>query len=1434
MATIVFYVLPVIGDLRWLNMRSKKTLIAIISTTLFATVTTIGVTVAWLSPATNISNMNHPIEGVVQDKYYESGDGLTPETAFLITRPRHLYNLAWLQYLGFYNKNEGVDNHQFYFKLGDNIDMSKFGAIPPIGTELNPFVGNFDGQGFIISGVTVSNNFSDYESHPSAINGWDNSTKKQPHILGLFGIVGDYTNGNKPTNYNSAINQFVNTGITGATIKTVVPDSLMGVAAGYVSGNMSNILVDVSTVDVDSSIAGETSSYGGFTQNISDYTLVGYTENVASVKKAEQSIYGIDVTSNLTFNAQDEGDNEGWGGSINMKTIYYRLYAFKKNKVSNVESTFQWKENHYYYNGVENVNEATGTTGVTAASADGSNTPHLQRFVGSQQSGHEFIGNYNYFHRRDTLINSTDYSTTDQSYLYLCGGHYENRTYRTLNTTTGYPITDGNGHYFSVLTFTSGSSSTAGTLGNTNQANSTLWSVPTSGSGYISTTYHFNGGNPVTYYLYVNGSNELILSAMQNYRTQFTYAKDANTGKIRYSTSSGYYLCFDGSSWGLAPLINSFQISYNGTYLSRNTSGTIASDIATSLSYTNTPGWRFENSSGTAVTSLGNTTSNVYICTIYNGTKYYLYDENLSSNYYKVGLTSDTSKRDSYTITKSNNTYTVYDGSYYLVYDAKNSLFSIWNESTNNQRYGKLTIQTSASLASNFTDSYCIYDSQSTTKDGPHYYQTSTDTSLTTNNSRMYYTAEDTTYFPLNVEKDISEPITSANTVNTAINNGDLDPKDSNTGYIISGSDLANQSTYTSARSSIRISEYALANINASFNVQPNANSTISDFPDSTVYTINTSGAERNMSQLDLTSENTVYPRYNETKPSFYKNSLTTTTTQGNTSTTKANPCVYGLHFMTSKISTESVVNGAKVSILGNKCDNYQLPVNCIDFNLKQKGVINFFAGTYYTDNDSFFSLYQIIRNNDAVTKTDGSGDPISGEYTSYNTISEIREIVAVYSNDRGTKTSKYSNIYKYKKIVNGNTVYTYSEPYRFDGNQNKYKMNLNNTADSSIPYVENLEMSESDFNSYVSTYGYTQRLDSAAQLGKQNSAYTTNRIYYFEFPMNSGEYCLGSVDGGTGAYLLYLDIGANAAKTQRTIFYEHFTIDEKTYSYPTGVSLKDLGDPTTYGERIAVINVAQVVDPSDSACMKITATAKGEFTIDRNGNNVALTRAQTNKAPPVYSSDTIESLYESSTLQDVEVEHIATHTYDIRRMEFFDYNVNLEYLTVTTFIDAADEGEGYTRTYVSQTVYSGATTSSDVVARYTYFPGGDPATDQRSLMKIYNTSNGIKFDSDDIANVATIVIDPNMMSDDVIMTFRLFQDNGNIYEDATSVLAHVDSGNISGTYYVADYYVMSFIPTSGSTITIKIVSLTTGETIYYETTLITGAGQVITEGPQP
>ena len=548
---------------------------------------------------------------------------------------------------------------------------------------------------------------------------------------------------------------------------------------------------------------------------------------------------------------------------------------------------------------------------------------------------------------------------------------------------------------------------------------------------------------------------------------------------------------------------------------------------------------------------------------------------------------------------------------------------------------------------------------------GPDYHQTSEDSDKSSAEDRMYYDATDTTYFPLNVESDIDAPITNGTngTIETYISNGNLDPKTSNTGYIISGSNLTASGTYKSGNSNIRVSEYPSndGNYNISNSFKSTYN-TLAKFPDSAIKTITLDGTETNMGSVY--NENN-YPRYKESKRSFYENSLTTAYNE-NTGTYTLTNTVYGLHFMDSTISTNSLVNAQKVSILGNKCDTYQFPVDCIDFNLKQKGVINFFAGSYFSGNNSFFSIYQIFRNDDAT-----GYNSEANTYTMYNTINNLKQITEVWSNDVGTKTTKYSNIYKYSDG-------TYSRPYRFDGNQNKYVMNPLSNADNTTAYTfstmdETNQSDMTELNNYISTYGYTQRFASS-QIGKRQNTYALNYIYYFEFPMNAGEYCLGSVTGGTGAYLLYLDIGANAAKTRRTEMYEHYREIEKIFNFPEGIALNSVAIIKTN------ITNETSLDATDSTNFVIYYNTSGSLKLSRNGNDITVTRSGgfTSNAKPTLVGDNMwddehhqYNIHLPDGGDNLTSEITAINiTKETTSLTYFDYNVNLDELTKTVFSD--------------------------------------------------------------------------------------------------------------------------------------------------------------------
>ena len=113
--------------------------------------------------------------GSAKASYFGGGDGSSEEKAYVISSSTHFYNLAWLQYLGYFNAAGGANNGrlQSYFKLTKNIDMSELqrngtvSALPPIGTEQYPFIGNFNGNGCKIDNVFVSNLMSDLIVRPT-------------------------------------------------------------------------------------------------------------------------------------------------------------------------------------------------------------------------------------------------------------------------------------------------------------------------------------------------------------------------------------------------------------------------------------------------------------------------------------------------------------------------------------------------------------------------------------------------------------------------------------------------------------------------------------------------------------------------------------------------------------------------------------------------------------------------------------------------------------------------------------------------------------------------------------------------------------------------------------------------------------------------------------------------------------------------------------------------------------------------------------------------------------------------------------------------------------------------------------------------------------------------------------------------------------------
>ncbi len=159
--------------------------------------------------------------------YYDSGEG-TKTNPFIITRPRHLYNLSRLQNLGIY----GDPEKKIYFQLGKKglggpdqygvyaddtspdtqsyLDMSdsnfSYEPIWAIGSETMPFYGEFDGKGLEIRDLTVFADPQDaglfgYTAHGSYVhdlflsNVTIHTMGYTDTYRGLYGEGEDYTAG---------------------------------------------------------------------------------------------------------------------------------------------------------------------------------------------------------------------------------------------------------------------------------------------------------------------------------------------------------------------------------------------------------------------------------------------------------------------------------------------------------------------------------------------------------------------------------------------------------------------------------------------------------------------------------------------------------------------------------------------------------------------------------------------------------------------------------------------------------------------------------------------------------------------------------------------------------------------------------------------------------------------------------------------------------------------------------------------------------------------------------------------------------------------------------------------------------------------------------------------------------------------------------------
>ena len=1335
---------------------------------------------AWFANTVTMAKDSTNINGASMAGYFAYGDGQPYEEdengkvihrPYGISIPRHLRNLAWLQYLG------NFSSKKYYFELANSVsstglDMSTYGVLPPIGTEDNPFISQFNGNGKIITGLQVSNDpsvlFSNDNPHPDI----DQNNFDAPQVVGMFGVIGNLDG----TDNGASVYNF---GLTGAAIYSTTSNALAGILAGYSSGTIANVAVNNSTIDIKN---GTHPIVLEGVSNISDYSLIGYTTKKSTISKLSESIYGVNVENIKPFNASTDGLATGWGGSIAIKDIFSRLLDVKQNYAVRASVPIN-KTTSYNLDGT--INGDPTIVSKSTWKDDNNNTYYIREYNENNDDYNEKLGAFQFATERDNIH-------------YLSGGHASTSNY----TTGGVPITDGT-NFVGV---------TGNTINNNVKIRNTTSSTEACLWGFEDNKLVTKSGNN-TYYLgrYNNSNTDLRL---RNSSNALTFYREENDEGFRYTTtinSTKYYLKLSNGSWILdtVPTVGAmpeyvakpteiiqrpegdepveptiwrptsdpgenshYYYIYSGdNYLNSNASNTTKTNETSTDAVIWDFGATLSNSATNGTIKNVGTSQNLYLTweSFLGFIKYghALSNSSSSNSSYSWNTTLNTSTNEG-KISNANETgryvrynsgwiandgsanvniYSVHqawldwkkyddDSPGWSEYKVNKAAWDAYNEFVTKENAYKQQLATEAA-------SYSLVDMSVNSTIGSAVY--------TYTKTKMDYSEQDVTYFPLNVHEKNE--------------NGSLkyEPLETNTGYIIGASE------YGSNPSSYSLGDIRISSFYQTSKCITNYSSSTHKLSD--VYTIDGSGVHT------INDSTQTYEKYSDSKKSvesILKDSETTDS-------------VYGLHFMDAVINKNNCVQAKYAFINGEEYENYEMPTNAIDFNLKEKGYINFFAGTYGNLNgtdqniDSFFSLHMIQR----YTAADNTaGDIPSGKKV--GDIKEIYEIEEVLSDNN----KRHSYVYR---LSNGK----YTVPYSFDiGNQsNKYVL------DTLYPITDTSHGGYSDGHFHLldeAPDGYSTLLFKTDWI--KNHTITVNstphhKAFYFEIPMNEGEFALGSVAGKAyGAYLIYLDIGANAAKTERTQITERFETTTKEFDYPLGVALTTptLGENNTF-----------VVDATDSVCSTIVDGFSGPTNINRIGNDVTITGItnENSKITPTYKGDSIASINQVNNFTIVPLRQSTVQT---KRLQFYDYSVASEELIRTEITDTSKNGGStFTRTIKQYVVNETNGTELQVAA---------------NNVRIYRSTNGAVYTSEEYMDQSDLAIALNNTSVVASFDYSGLNIDYTLYERLKMIY---DENNSNGRYYIFNRYIVEVTVTNGE-ITFVVTSKDGNTVVYINSTELT------------
>ena len=915
----------------------KKKLLSMICLSLLTATSVAAVitsTVAWFDTRTSLDLSD--VIGSSQGAYFGGGDGSDGDP-YVINNKNHVYNLAWLQYLGYFDGSTEptttIRAKQPYFIVKADIDMEGM-VLPPIGTTRYPFLGHFDGNKKVISNLTTSNNLSTFGRKPTRVNSLSDVA-----IVGFFGVVGDYSGAQTTSSTTPDIKDI---GLEDITVETTTGSHLVGLGAGYVNGQVSGVAIGNAEFDIPSGTTAITS----ITSNLSDYSLVGYCTDDY---KTTTDVVGVTASTPTIANGNASNSGNVFGASIPMSDIFDNLYKHSHgNTYSFSPTTYVSAETRYYDANGDLKDGSPVTTGTSPYTVTNSNTT------------------YNYLTSTDTDSNGTEIASYDiavasEYYMYLYGAE-EKTISNGLSVTSVYDHNgfDSQGGFVIQCNdnFLAYNSTASIKNSKTRDTTDVAWHNDNSNHLYVIR-------DNVKYYLTAtrsgNGNNATYsLSLSTTASSAWAYNTTYNTYTTTVSGTTVYLVC-NGGTWGLSTSVPTYYYLRNGSnYLSA--SGTT---IVNQTSEATATKWSIDSSGR-------------YYITI-DSTDYYLSYVNGS-----IGLSTSTSTA----LTMSSNNYLRYRYSNYYTYYAYLT-GGVWTLST---RYQTSITATTLRTAEIYTaDTSGTYTTSEITTEDAKFRMAATYFPLKFNDDHTDIADNNTGYIVSGGKAAAAGDVRVSKYTNSHSYGLDYSYNWTGNGHASYEAYYDRLEILTRCAASNgdyrRISDaYNGSNTNVSTRISGYTKSTVKDLG-LKKYTL----ARKYFHDWMMDAGTDLYGLH-------FMNAQISSSETIELEKAKAMGVTYrdGLAF--HQVPTLDAEGKEQKDTQGNVITHeeqmagvagkYELPADCIDFGLSENGTINFFAGSYFNNvNDAFFSLHQIVRNPNTLEITEINEIRQVYENTAYDAI---------------------------------------------------------------------------------------------------------------------------------------------------------------------------------------------------------------------------------------------------------------------------------------------------------------------------------------------------------------------------------------------------------------------------------------------------------------